>query len=274
MTDEITGATPPPAPQGDTGAPSAVQGSTDPQPTGAQPGTNPADSAAPPAKPKRDGGFQRRINELTREREELRRTNERLLALAERQTSQAPKEAGPKPEQFATLQEYFDAVVDHKLKQAQTQSQEKPTGQPSQEQAVRAAELRGRIDDLRAEMSERYDAEEISALFEDDDFPIHPVTRDFLLESEKGAELGYYLVANQKEARRIARLSPLQQARELTRLEDRLTAAPQQQKKPSSAPAPVTPVGGGKTQATEPSESDDMATWMKKRQQQLRGPRR
>jgi hypothetical protein len=62
-----------------------------------------------------------------------------------------------------------------------------------------------------------------------------------IIESEKGAEVLYHLGSHPDEAKRIAMLSPLAAARELGRIEARLSMpAPRTTTK---APPPVKPVG-------------------------------
>jgi len=62
-------------------------------------------------------------------------------------------------------------------------------------------------------------------------------------ESEIGPELAYHLGTNPAEARRIAALTPLSQARELGKLETKL-ASNLPAKRTSSAPAPIAPIAG------------------------------
>ena len=63
---------------------------------------------------------------------------------------------------------------------------------------------------------------------------------EMVLESDQPAELAYYLGKNPQEAARLSMLPPTAAARELGRLESKLTAAPA--KIASSAPPPINPV--------------------------------
>jgi len=74
--------------------------------------------------------------------------------------------------------------------------------------------------------------------------PVSEVAADFIAESDKAAEIAYFLGTNPHEARRIAQLPDTRQTAELARLEARLSAAPTV-RRVSQAPAPVTTVGGG-----------------------------
>jgi len=92
------------------------------------------------------------------------------------------------------------------------------------------------------------------------------VSRDFLelaTSSDAGAKLLNHLGANLEEAERIASLSPVQMARELTRLEFKLS---QPTVKPvSNAPAPISPINGTKGGSKSPDEMTDVefAKWRK-----------
>ena len=92
------------------------------------------------------------------------------------------------------------------------------------------------------------------------------VGREFLelaTSSDAGAKLLNHLGANLEEAERIASLSPVQMARELTRLEFKLT---QPSVKPvSKAPAPISPISGTNSNSKSPDEMTDteFAKWRK-----------
>jgi hypothetical protein len=80
--------------------------------------------------------------------------------------------------------------------------------------------------------------------------------------SDIGPELAYYLGSNPKDADRIARLSPLSQAKEIGKIEAKLAAEPPM-KKTTSAPAPITPVtarssGGPAFDTTDPRSTKTM----------------
>jgi hypothetical protein len=69
--------------------------------------------------------------------------------------------------------------------------------------------------------------------------------------SDIGPDVAYYLGSNVKEAERIARLSPFLQAKEIGKIEAKLSDNPPI-KKSTSAPAPITPVTA-RTSGTNPS---------------------
>ncbi len=95
-----------------------------------------------------------------------------------------------------------------------------------------------------------------------------------IMHAENGEDVAYHLGKNPKEAERIAQLPPLVQVFEIGKIAAKLSAAPEKPKTPSKAPAPITPLSGAApATSAEPSEQDDMATWIKKRQKQVYGKR-
>lgn len=102
----------------------------------------------------------------------------------------------------------------------------------------------------------------------DPTLPISAFAAEFIAESERGAEVAYYLASNRTEAARIAAMPDTRQAVELARLEARLNAAPQV-RKISQAPTPPPMVGGGQTAPVEkpPSEMSmaEYSEWYRKR---------
>ncbi len=78
----------------------------------------------------------------------------------------------------------------------------------------------------------------------DPTLPVSDAAAELIAESDKGAELMYWLATHRGEAERIYHLPPIRQAAELARIEARLQAAPQV-RRTSRAPNPVPTVGGG-----------------------------
>ena len=124
----------------------------------------------------------------------------------------------------------------------------------------------------QAEIMEVYHDREEEARSKYDDFdqvaynpnlPITDAMAETIRASDIGPDLAYHLGQNPKEAERIARLSPLHQAREIGKIEAKLAAEPPQ-KKISSAPAPISPVTAratnpGVTDTTDPRSTKAMS---------------
>ena len=139
---------------------------------------------------------------------------------------------------------------------------------------------------LQSELLESFHEREEEARNKYDDFeqvaynPKLPITNEMaqtIQASEVGPDMAYYLGSNPKEAERISRLSPLQQAKELGKIEAKLAESPVV-KKTSSAPAPIAPItarstGSSATDTTDPRSIKSMSTseWIEaERQRQIK----
>ena len=102
----------------------------------------------------------------------------------------------------------------------------------------------------QSQVLESYQEREDAARDKYDDFelvaynpklPITDVMAETIQSSDIGPELAYYLGTNPKDAERISRMSPLAQAKEIGKIEAKLSDNPPV-KKTTSAPAPISPV--------------------------------
>ena len=232
-------------------------------PTPPSPGEQPALTPDPGAEPaKKTSGVQKRINELTAQIREAQRREERLLGLVETTTrGKPPVEEPPKPENFQNLNEYIDAAVEFKLRQSNP-------GQHVQRETSSqdGAEFEAARDDLVSEGTEKY--EDFAEILEGGR-SISKIMANAILESDNRVDVAHFIATNHKEAARISKLSPVRQVAEITRLDDKFSAKPIPPKKPSAAPAPVEPVGGIASPATDISKITDTGEFIKKRQEQL-----
>ena len=149
----------------------------------------------------------------------------------QRPPQQAPQKTDdPKPQkaQFETEDEWLDARDDWRDRQQQRERTE--WQQQQAEQAKRA-----RTESVFAEAMKLpgMDFQAFARL------PVTDQMADAILESDVSAQMVHYLTANPDEARRISALSNAQQHKAMTRIEDRLTAAPTtEQPKPEDKPRP------------------------------------
>ena len=93
---------------------------------------------------------------------------------------------------------------------------------------------------------------------------ITQVMAQTIQSSDVGPEVAYYLGTNPKEAERISKLAPILQAKEIGKLEVKVSDAPPV-KRTSSAPAPISPVkaasnGGTVYDTTDPRSVKTMST--------------
>ena len=152
----------------------------------------------------------------------------------------------------------------------------------------KAAELLERREQARAqaELLEQYHEKEEEARAKYDDFeqvaynpklPITDVMAQTIQASDIGPEMAYYLGSNPKEAERISRLSPFLQAKEIGKIEAKLSDNPPV-KKTSNAPAPIAPVTARTSSSpaydtTDPRSIKSMSTseWIEaERQRQIK----
>ena len=138
----------------------------------------------------------------------------------------------------------------------------------------------------QAEIVEAYGEREEKARDKYDDFEdvvynpklrITDVMAETIQHSDIGPDLAYWLGTNPKEAERIARMSPLMQAREIGKIEVKLADNPPV-KKTTSAPTPISPVtarssGSPSHDTTDPRSIKTMSTseWIEaERNRQIR----
>jgi hypothetical protein len=181
----------------------------------------------------------------------------------------APEVAESQPEQAEEKkysQAEIDAMIGKRLAreqrkwerdQAAKQTQPAPVEQyaedtPDALTLQKAEELIARREAAKqqAEVLEQYHDREEAARDKYDDFeqvaynpkvPITSVMAESIQNSEIGPDVAYYLGTNIKEAERIARLSPILQAKEIGKIEAKLDSNPPV-KKTTSAPPPISPV--------------------------------
>ncbi len=212
---------------------------------------------------------------LERERRKHERETEELRQIALRgpqpatETPTATPDAAPKREDFDDYEEFIRAEARYiateavKSERAAAEKTEREQATKRERMTVEQAHVQ-REESARAKYSDYDDVARNPALVITDDMA------DVLVLSEDGPDIAYYLGKNPAEAERIARLHPKLVAKELGRLSAKIAAAPSTVT-PSKAPEPITPVGNSPPSVSaEPSDRDDMDTWVRKREAQLR----
>ena len=148
---------------------------------------------------------------------------------AQRAQPSAPLAAPVAPEQFESTDAYVEALAAQKAEQLLEQ----------REQRRQQSELLESYHDKEEKAREKYDDFEQVAY--NPKLPITDVMAQSIQASDIGPEVAYHLGANPKEAERIARLSPILQAKEIGKLEAKLASDPPV-KKTSNAPTPISPL--------------------------------
>ena len=254
------------------------------QPAAAPTGENTGDQA-PPAKPegekpdtekddpeKQRGQrrFERRIQKAYQKMaEEKARADFLEKQLAERTQKATVDTAAPTleqhgfdPEKYAEAKAAYES--DKRVKEFQSKQRDE-----SQKQAIERISTDWEVKIAKAE--DKYDdfEEKVGKLD-----PRNPVVMS-IMEADNGADIAYHLGSHPDEAKKIFSLSPASAIREIGKLEARLSSTPEKPKTASKAPAPVTPLTGTAPVASSlPTEADDTANWIKKRQKQVHGSRR
>jgi hypothetical protein len=221
-------------------------------------------------KPK--GGFQRRIDELTRNWREAERRNDQLLELVSRQqgapaTQQQVTDAG-KPPSLADFNydesKYQDALLSFASKAAErTVTAKLSEWERSQSQQRQAQTFKAKEAAFAATVDDYADK------VYDPSVPISAAMAEAIADSDIGPMLAYHLADNREVAARIAALSPVQAARELGKIEAQLSAP--KQKPVTKAPPPPPKIQGTGSddmpvKASDP-ESDklEINEWMRRR---------
>lgn len=221
-------------------------------------------------KPKKKSGIQRRVDKLngriTAAQQEANYWKAEALknATASKQAQvdqakPAATEGKPNPDKFDTHAEYVEALADWKTDQKLMERDRKLEQSKLQDAQAKANEAHSKR--LKSFADKTPDFQETLENLED--VPSSPAVREIIISSENGPELLYELAKNPDEAKRIASLGPLAAAREMGKIEARLSSSKssdskQDTKKISQAPKPLAPVGGG-GKATTPMTLEEAA---------------
>jgi hypothetical protein len=210
---------------------------------------------------KKKGGFQRRIDKLSQQKQQAQQEVEYWKQQALKTASDPKKESvdskpvasdgKPSPDKYPTHSEYVEALTDWK-----TEQKFKDRDQKSEQKSL--AERHAEVVQTYTERKKAFaaitpDFDEV--IGEVDGTTVSHAVRDILVLSENGPELAYELAKNPKEFERINKLPPMLAAQAMGRFESKLTPKASEDKttetkKITKAPKPLEPVGtGGKGSA-------------------------
>lgn len=189
-------------------------------------------------KPKKIGGFQKKIAKLKQETEYWKeqalrgqsKTPDKVeTIIAKDQTLR------PKASDFATHDEYLEALIDHKA-----------------DQKIQAIQAKRKEDEVKSQIETKFNSYRERALafketHEDFDeavetLQITPAINEAIVDSEHGPEMAYFLAQEPKELERIRSLPYGQAAREMGKLEVKFSKTTTSSVSTTRAPKPVTPV--------------------------------
>lgn len=244
--------------------------------------------AQPEAKPERqftqkelDEIVERRLAKERRKREDIERrlkiTEElHLKAREPEKPAPAPKgDAEPVRGDFGTYEEFLEARAewraDKKVDQRFDKDRAERDRREREEKATQERDAFRKSMKDSAKDIEDFD-ETMAELSGDPEHPAGRIWSPAVEAADAPGKVLHYLVKNPEEAERIASLPMGKQAREIVRLEEKLSKPPV---KPSKAPDPIKPVGGKTTAADEmPDAAKDPDKWWKWRQAQIASRKR
>jgi hypothetical protein len=183
-------------------------------------------------------------------REQRKWEREQAQRFSEQQARQQPTDL--RPEQFGSYDDYAEALAERKAedllarREAERQQQSMLEQYHDREEATR----------------DKYD--DFDQVAYNPNLPVTEYMAQSIQASDVGPDVLYWLGTNPKEADRIARLSPLLQAKEIGKIEVTLSSNPPV-RKTSTAPAPINPVtarasGAPSYDTTDPRSVKSMST--------------
>jgi hypothetical protein len=230
-----------------------------------QPEEAAASDAEDPPKPKKDGGFQRRISELTADKRFLQDQLAHYQQLIQ-QTTQPQEQAKPQAEQAPKIEDYGN-LQDFIAAQASYEAKRIVEGTLSEQ---RKAEIEHRRQQENHEVTKKAAERLEKARVKYDDFddafgsaaPLSEYMSEFIIRTEDGMDIAYYLAKNPSESERIARMDEFNAALALADVRTKIKLPV----KKTNAPPPITPVKGASKAEKDPSEMSDeeFAEWRKK----------
>lgn len=218
------------------------------------------------------GGFQNRIDRLTREKyqlaQELQQQNQRL-AEYEQRLQQQPQQQ-PAEQQYGSYEEFVAQRAREAALEAvrqQTEQQRAHTEQMRQRETHTklVGDFLSSANQLAAELS---DYETVAGAVQ-----MGGALGQALLRNDQGAHIAYYLGQNPQEQVRIEQLAgqdSVVAARELARLEAKAVALIQSRSRSSASPQGKPLSSAPAVNGRDPSTADSTEEWMRKRREQLR----
>lgn len=229
------------------------------------------DKPKPTAQGSDEDGARKRINKLVWQREEAKREADYWRSQAQRP---APAAEQPKPAnngrpdvndpKWKNYEEYTEALAewtaDRKIEARITADRE--TSQQRNKQQ-RLSDALSSFNEKAEKARDKYP--DYDELF--DSAIISEAMSEPILTSDNGPEIAVFLAKNPDIARKLYRLSPVDAAREIGKIEAKLDDAPETTT--SNTPPPIKPVRPKGEVSTLLSDKMDVKTWMKMRNKQV-----
>lgn len=214
---------------------------------------------------KKKGGFKKRIERFQKQLSE----KDQKIQFLEQQMSkgktsdeaaqvkpQVDNSAKPTPDKFETHEEYIDALTDWKI-----ESKEKLREQKQKESEAKSG-YQKQVESYQSKVAEiKKTHDDFDEVMEDvDDVKVSAAVHEIILDSDLGPALAYELAKNKSEFERINKLNPLAAAKEIGKIEARLSNQSESKKeiKVTKAPQPLKAIGAG-SKGTIQKSPDDMS---------------
>jgi hypothetical protein len=224
---------------------------------------------------------EKRVGKLTQKKYETEQERDfwKNLALSNKQDSshEDGSEAQQEPQsqelkkpdisEFETDTEYYEALTDYKVQVAMNARDEKVRQNKEAEQQKVAQDKYDQDTTQTIKEGRRSYPDDFDEVALSKDVPYSIPMRRLVMESDKSADLAYFLGKNQNEALRIAQLPSIKAARELGKIEARLS---QTTKRTTKAPAPIKPLGGSKEVVETDDDKLSMDEFAKKEEARLK----
>ena len=216
-----------------------------------------SEEAVQAAAPRNPDGSIKSLDQLAKER-----------MAADKDAPKKPDPAAYKLGEFdSAYRDAYDDYLDARREYLANAKEEISKGTSSAPDAAPdVQEFRQQLDATIASGKERFKDfdEKVVKSAEKGEWALTEIGARFIVDSEIGPEIAYHLASNPKLAKEIADLSPLRQAARLGKIEDKLIADREAQKKaakrPSNAPAPIGSNRGAGGKKTAAFDSEDFET--------------
>lgn len=246
------------------------KGDTGPEKEPGEASDPPANSDTTPPAIKREITLERNRRRAAEERAERaeRERAQALEALSKLQPEKPKVAERPQRSSFDDPDAYDDALI--KWSEERTRESERATRETSRAQTEVQKVVETFVSRRDAFKAEHEDWDEV---VERDDLKIGPAMRDAIMESDLGPAIAYHLGKNPELADRIYGLPPIQQIREIGKIEARLDDADDVPPPPRPKPAPIEKVGGRANASKKTAADETMEEYAARRQKELRGAR-
>lgn len=216
---------------------------------------------------------QKRISKLTkkmrtaeRERNEERKARELLEKQLSEFTFEQKKNAKPRKEDFEDEDEYIEALVDWKTDVKSLETKNTPAATQTPE-----VKINGDLNSIILDGAEKYSDFKEKVL--DDNLVFSPELAELVVDTDNPEDVMYYLASNPDESKRLSSLNEVKAAKEIGRIEAKLSLAEKEKKsknvikQQSKAPSPIKPVFASGVLEKDPAKMSarEYRAWREKR---------